>query len=205
MKEKILAKLKEKFSGLPLEYLGFVADKLAKKTTDESKIDESITTFDDNVGIEEQAGFFQKESDRRVSDAKKAFEKSSPPPGDPKPGDPKPDDIGMRLEALSKKVADYEVKEKQQGLRSSLLAKMKEKKIPEVFAKGIHLSTDEDVDKELTDIEASYKLIEQTILNKGLKETPAPFSSVGTVDQVAADIKSWALDNKPKAEMKQSN
>src|SRR5436190_20123674 len=108
MRNKILAKLAEKFPGLSQKFLGLVADKLSKKVTEESGIDQAITDYDNAVSITELATDFQKEGDRRVTDAKKEWDKKTPAGGktkddddqsDDDPAEPKPKDKGKKKDA----------------------------------------------------------------------------------------------------------
>jgi hypothetical protein len=71
MKYKILAKLQKKFSGLPKNLLGLVAENMAKKVTEESEIDDAITALDDlPIPIEAFAKHLQKEGDRRYAEGR---------------------------------------------------------------------------------------------------------------------------------------
>lgn len=72
MKYKILAKLQKKFSGVPKNLLGLIADNMAKKVTEESEIDDAITALDDlPLPIEAFAKHLQSEGDRRFAEGRK--------------------------------------------------------------------------------------------------------------------------------------
>ena len=79
MKEKILTQLKLKFPGAPASVLNSVADKLAKKVTEEPAIEGAISELENSAySITDIIADFQAEGDRRVSSAKTEWEKKNP-------------------------------------------------------------------------------------------------------------------------------
>lgn len=154
MKQKILAKLVAKYSGLSKEFLGLLATEMAKKVTEESGIDTAITELDNApISIETLAAEFQKEGDRRVNDAKKEFTKNPPKPdkteeptkstpSNDKPADDMPAWFKGWSEKQEQRIAAIE-KDKVQG---SMQARLKEKlkDIPEKFYARIPLPEKEE-------------------------------------------------------------
>lgn len=92
MRNKIFSELVKKFPGLDKKFLGLIADKLAKKVTEESGIEQAITDYDNAASITDLATEFQKEGDRRVNDAKKEWEKKNPPKQSDKTDDDEDED-----------------------------------------------------------------------------------------------------------------
>ncbi|GAA0561602.1 hypothetical protein [Chitinophaga japonensis] len=222
MKEKILAQLRVKFPGVPKELLGRIADKMATKVTAEDQIQGAIGELDNlPLSITDYAAFLQQEGDRRVTDAKKTWEQSQSKqdedddegddPASAKP-DPKPgkkekkggnDDIAKltaAVQALTEKVNSNEQKHTQKTLTEQLHAKLGEKKIPVVFAKGRSVEKAEDLETVLAEIESDHNTYKQELVNQGFAVGTAPAGgNGGNVDKtkVEADIGAWATKHSP--------
>lgn len=200
MKERIFAELAKKFPGLQREFLGFLAEKLSPRVTEESQIEGVINELDERLPIKDQAEFFQKESDRRVTAAEKKFndeQKKKKPEGDAQPT-PEPD-LQKQFTELSNKLAAMEKKEAAAMLQSTFLKMVASKKIPLQFAKGRIIETEDQLDRVLSETEADYNDVKQGFVNDGLGATTAPLTSSGKPDSVKEDIKEWAEANKAKA------
>lgn len=221
MKSKILAKLSVKHKGLSKHLLGLIADKIAAKVTEESEIDAAIDDLDNQlISVSEYAKLLQQEGDRRVTEAKKTFEKQSTesdeeeeeePEAKPKGkekskgGDDAIAKLTQAVAALTEKVASNEKQSKQQTLGEKLKAALKEKKIPEVMAKGRALEKEEDIDTVLAEIEADHTALKQELINEGLAGGKPPIVGNGAPAdkaKVTADIDAWAKANAPKTDSK---
>lgn len=196
-KDKILAKLKEKFPGLPNQLLGLLVDKLSPKVTEETQIEGVVNELDNSpIPVKEYADFLQRESDRRVTDAEKEWKKKTTTTNtqtnndDQKPDDKK-DSSDAQLKALSDRLAAFEAKEQKERLQASLTKKLAEKKIPAAFAKGRSVESEDQLETLLTEIETDYLEVKQTMVNEG-NTTSLPLGSAGRTDNVEQDILSWA-------------
>lgn len=203
MREKILAQLVAKYAGVSKKALGLIADKLAKKVTEESGIDQAITDFDNAVSITEFATDLQREGDSRVTDAKKVWEKEKP---NPKPKDkteetedaPTKDEMPSWAKTLMEQVTTL-TKEKTQGSMKSKATELL-KDVPETFWNGRALpEKDEDLQGFVDSVKTDFTAVKQTFIDQGLMSaTPpaggAPGAAGGKVaDKVLdAEIKDWA-------------
>src|SRR5690606_341046 len=141
MREKILAQLIAKYAGVSKRFLGLIADKLAKKVTEESGIEQAITDYDNAASITELAADFQKEADLRVGDAKKEWEKKNQPKKDndktdeEEEDDPPPaDKMPAWAKALVEKVDGLSKKETVVLVKTKATELLKD--IPATFWKG---------------------------------------------------------------------
>lgn len=204
LRTQILAKLKQKFPGLPNEFLGFVADKLAAKTTEESQIEGAIDELNNGaISLTEQAQFFQSEADRRVTEAKKKFETEKKPEPKPAGKDPEPEDeTKKQLRELSEKLEQMQKQQTSQSLTEKLHLKLQEKKIPATFAKGRMPENEEGLEALVTEIETDFNEIKQGFVNQGLKDmSGTPVGGAVTKETVSKDIADWAAANGKKPEV----
>ena len=195
MREKILAELKKKYPGLQIEFLGFIAEKLSVKVTEDSQIEGALSELETlPISIQDQATFFQKESDRRVTEAKKKFETENPKP-QPKPGGepakptdpPKPDDeTSKMLKELNEKITKLEDEKKKEKNLSDFQKEMTEKKIPAAFYKGKYRDGVELADL-VTEIENDFKEFEQERNDAVLGGTTKPKGGSGGTSKKASD------------------
>lgn len=204
MKEKILAELKKKYSGLSNELLGLIADRMALKITAEDQIQGGITELENSpISISDYANFLQREGDRRVSEATKTHErtlrekfefKEKAEPGPmPTPGN---DDVKKQLELLNKKLQDMEQKEQKQLLQDKFIKKLTEKKIPLAFARGRVVESEDQIDAIVSEAENDFNEVKQSAVNEGLATNTLPIGSNGRKDDVDADITAWAGGDK---------
>jgi hypothetical protein len=206
MKSKILAELVKKFPGLSKVLLGLIADQLAEKVTEESGIDQAITDFDNAVSIKKLATEFQKEGDRRVTDAKKEWDKKNTKPADDDTDDDddQDDDQNKAKSKKDKKPKSDEPPSWAKGLietvqkltkekvQSSILeqARAKLKGVPEKFWNKRTLpEKDEDLETFVAEIEADWKELKQDDNNLGFESQTTPVNGV-TTDANSSVIKS---------------
>lgn len=206
LKAQVLAKLKAKFPGLPEAFLGFVADKVAAKVTEESQIEGVIDELNNGaISLTDQAAFFQAESDRRVTEAKKKWEEKKPggnPPkgkkGKKEDEEDEEDDDALteqerQLKELKAKVEAFERSQQTKSLTEQLHQKLKEKNIPLTFAKGRLPENAEALESLVTEIETDYNEVKQEFTNQGLQQmTGVAIGGNVTKDAVVSDIESWA-------------
>lgn len=213
MKEKILAQLKAKFSGVSQKALGLIADKLAKKVTEESGIEQAITDFDNAVGITDFAADLQREGDSRVTEAQKEWDKKNPKPATPPKTEeiPKGDDIPAWAKTLTDQIATLTKEKAQTSIRSKAAEQLKD--IPETFWKRAAVPETEDGLTEFVDsIKADYSSFQQGLIDKGLMNATAPAGggagggdgAGGKADakKLDADIAAWANNGKPAEQKK---
>lgn len=207
LKAQVLAKLKAKFPGLPEAFLGFVADKVSAKVTEESQIEGVIDELNNGaISLTDQAAFFQAESDRRVTEAKKKWEEKKPGSTNPNPKKKKgkeddedeEDDDALteqqrQLKELQAKVEAFERSQQTKSLTEQLHQKLKEKNIPLTFAKGRLPENADALDSLVTEIETDYNEVKQEFTNQGLQQmTGVAIGGNVAKDAVVSDIESWA-------------
>jgi hypothetical protein len=219
MKEKILAALKTKFSGVQDDILDRIAEKLAETVKKEDQIDNAVSgvTFDT---------LLQSETDRRVTEGNKTTivnyeKKHSLKDGkpvetkkDPVKPDPKPDD-DKDMPAWAKVLIESQEKFKEtvSGLmknqekvtkQSQAAAFIKKSKIPEKVGKieDYHqkilsrINFDDEtisLEDQVKAFEAEYLELKQEAINKGVES--GDFTEVGKGEAGEGDMKTF-LDNK---------
>jgi hypothetical protein len=206
MKQKILAELVKKFPGLSKEFLGFLAGKLEPKVTEESQIEGAITELDKVLPIKDLADSFQKEGDRRVTDAKKKFEEDHKKKEEEEVDDDdekeNPDDKDKKkksktsssalakfeteLQKANARLDAFEKKEKQQKLDELLKTTATEKKIPLRYLRGRTLETEEKLEELMTEIEAEYTEDKQQLINEGYTGSGKPLGGSGGASKTAS-------------------
>ncbi len=208
MREKILAQLVAKHPGVSKKALGLIADKLAKKVTEESGIEQAITDFDNAVSITEFAADLQREGDSRVSDAKKEWEKKNPKK-DPKADDPKDDPVdptgnepewlkGLtnQLKTLGDQVATMSKEKAQTSIKAKATELLKD--VPESFWDSWTIPDKEDGLQAFVDsVTEKFSAFQQTMVDKGLMSATQPGGSsakggAASDKVVDAEIKEWA-------------
>lgn len=208
MREKILAQLVAKFPGVSKQFLGLVADKLAVKVTEEDKIPGSITELDNlPVSITDLASEFQKEGDRRVTEAAKKTK--TPEPAKPNTGTDKTepansqanDDMPAWAKTLTEEIKSLRTEKVQSSMKTKLTEGLKDSKIPAKFYEKIPLpEKEEDLPAFIEGIKADYTEMKQELVNTGFSQQTPPVGgipgSTGTKAIVEADIKGWASKGK---------
>jgi hypothetical protein len=202
MREKILAKLTEKFAGLPKNFLGLWADKLATKVTEESQIEGVVNELDKlPVTLQELAAELQKEGDRRVAEAKKPQPKTPEPA---KKGDegsnqqPPADDTPAWAKALMEEVKTLKTEKQQQTIQAKLNEKLKG--VPPVFFKGRVPDSEDKIETVAAEILADYTAFQQDSINAGLENGKRPATGGAGVNPskqaVLKDIDEWVPQGK---------
>lgn len=221
MKDKILNLLKSKYTGIHSSLLGLVADKLSVKVTKEEEIEGAISELDNMIiPVSEYAKLLQTEGDRRVSDAINKI-KSNPqqsqnqPSNQQQPQTTEPAKTGSngkksrfselvtlikqqneQIEALKTSFVTRTLNEK---VTSVLESKKIAKSFYEPILNGKTFNSAEEIDTTVQQIEESYNVLKQELVNQGLSASPKPFSAVEQPNNsVLNDIKSWSEANAPK-------
>lgn len=217
MKEKILAELKKKFSGLSNEFLAFLADKLVPKVTEESQIEGAITELNNSpIPVTDLAAEFQREGDRRATGAaqkretelKEKYDFSEKKKAEDKPVDTKPNEGGSnselaevkaQLAVLTEKLTKQEQQNSREGLLGKLKAKVaeKNKSIPDSFLANKVVEKEEDLDRIADEVVTSYNEVRQHFLNQGMTETGIPLAGSGDAgDGVSGMMNDYLKHNK---------
>lgn len=184
MLKQIQAKLEAKFPGLSKLFLGLIAAQMATKVTEESGIDAAIAELDNApISITTLAAEFQKEGDRRVTEAEKVFKKNNPPKKDDTPAPGADDDktqvktdseTTTLLKTLLEKVGKLEGDKTQTTIRTSIAAKLKDKVPDIVWAKRQLPEKEEDVEAFILDVETDYKTFTESQTDTALGNLTLP-------------------------------
>lgn len=192
MKEKIKARLKAKFSGVNLSQKrqDAIADKLAKKLTDESaetEIDEALDDLNEIYAFSDMA----KSDDRtRTEDAKKKADEAAAKAKEdktPEPGADAPAWAKTLIETnnkLTERLNSLESGKTTESRRSQLEAKLKDapEKLKTTYLKQfdrMNFKDDEDFTGFLTEVETGVNELVQDFSNSGLKGFGAPKTAGG--------------------------
>lgn len=212
MLKQIQAKLEAKYPGLSKVFLGLIAAQMATKVTEESGIDAAIAELDNApISITTLAGEFQKEGDRRVTEAKKSFEKANPKPGDPPapPVDlPKPDDnapewakaLIEQNKQFAQQLQTLQAEKIASSTTSKALSILKEKKVPESYyqigIEGRMFKDDAEAEAYANKVVEAHTAFNQQLVNDGLKQQPAPVTGVVTdpAKEVTPMMKEYIAD-----------
>lgn len=189
MQDKIKAQLRAKFPGVNLSKsrLDAIADKLATKITDEAEIDAKLDELNDLYPFADIA----KNDDRQRTQQAKPAQPTAAKTEKEESNEP---DIMSMFKAMQEKLDNMEKEKQAAALREQLHAKAAEKKLPKELLKGRTIDSEEQLDQLLTEIEADFTAIKQSVVNEGLKSTGAPISGTSTLrtDSVDKDIEAWA-------------
>jgi hypothetical protein len=208
MREKILAQLAAKWPGVSKKFLGLWADKLVPKVTEESQIQGVIDELEKlPVPITDLATEYQKEGDRRVTEAEAAWKKKVPAPADPgktdpDPKDPPPDDMPAWAKQLMGAVTALQKDRTHTSMASRMAEKLKD--VPAGFYKGRALpDKEEDFETFVESVQKDWTDFRQEQITAGLMtQTPPAGGSGGTNPPannskvVDADIAAWAQKGK---------
>lgn len=172
MWEKILAQLATKHPGVSKSVLGLLAKKLADKVTEESQIEGVITDYETNspISIKEYADFVQQQGDTRVTEAKKKWETENKKPGstESEKKDVAPDDMPEWAKQLQQSVTilgQQFAQKSNESTMEALIAKAKEKGIPEAYVRKTAIGDSFDLDSALSTLESEWTEIKQANLN----------------------------------------
>lgn len=185
MKQKIIARLKAKYSGVNLSNarLDAIADKLAAKITDENEIDAKLDELNEIVPFADMA-----KQDDRVRTLEAQVKKTDPvDPAKPKTEDVKVDTADMpewakamaeSNKALLAKIEGLETKQTAEANMATVVAKLAEKKIPESFyelaIEGRIFKTSEESDAFATKLIEKYEKHHASDTTKSLTDPPPP-------------------------------
>jgi hypothetical protein len=197
MKEKILAALKTKFTGVDEAILSRIAEKKANGVTDDSQVQKII----DGLGFQDVLNSY---GDFRAGDAtrtsilnyeKRHNLKDGKPIENPDPN-PKPnqevepdmakiiaDAVSMAVKPLSEKLAQFETEKLQATRQEQILAKAKEYGIPETFAKRYAIP-------ENADLDTYFKDAKQELANIGFSGVNPPESAEAKIEKENESIAS---------------
>jgi hypothetical protein len=205
MKDKILAALKLKFTGVSDATLTRIAEKKAGSVTTEDQIQSIVdgVTFDIVVQSEVDSRIanankitvqnFMEKHKLKEKDGKIIVEETLPtdPPKPPQSQDESP--LLKEINELKNKVNGFEIQERKKVFGDKLRSQLKEKKIPALLADGYDIEKEEDIPKVLEQIEADHNTIKQEYINNGLvTEVPADGVPKGNEASVKADIQRLA-------------
>lgn len=199
MYEKILAQLISKNSGVSKVVLGLIAKKLAEKVTEESQIEGAISDYETNspVTIKEYADLLQSESDKRVTEALKK-KVDAPKPDDEKKDVKTDDDIPAWAKGLVEQVSSLKTElagNKTKSTLNDLVAKAKEKGIPEKYARKYQVGDEFSMETALTELEAEWSDIRQEAINTSVAGEKIVSGMKTTGKQVSNAIANFAKAN----------
>lgn len=207
MWEKILAQLISKNPGVSKAVLTMIAKKLAEKVTEDSQIEGAISDYEANstLTIKELADFVQKEGDTRVGDAKKKWDqenkkpeqgKDDQPPVGKKDEDPEEmpkwaRDLQQTVTALGQQFTVS----KTNSTMEDLVAKAKEKGIPEVYVRKTIIGEDFNLDNTLSELVTEWAGIQQANINTQVAGENVVTGVKATGKQVSSAIADFAKKN----------
>ena len=209
MKEKILAALKTKFSGVDEAILSRIADKKATGVTDENQVNSIVEgiSFQDvlqNYG-DFRAGQAQTTS---IANYEKKHElKDGKPIENPKP-EPKPDEkpdiakliadgIAAGIKPFSDKLAAFEAKEAQAQRMAQISDVAKKYGIPDFMLK------DRSIPEE-TDLDTYFKDVKQEMTNAGFQFNKTPETAEQRLEKETSEFAKM-IENDTKQIVEQQN
>jgi hypothetical protein len=192
-KEKILAELVKKYPGLSKQFLGLVAVQMATKVTEEGGIEAAVAELDNApISIETLAAEFQKEGDRRVTEAMKPkppkTEEKPKPENPPAPAEEIPAWAKKMEEtnrALAEKLAALESEKTKGTIKQKAADALKD--VPAWFWEEWALpEKEEDLESFVTKAKTKYETVTQDSNNKGLANMITPKGGNGGGDKKAS-------------------
>lgn len=183
LKDKILAQLVAKFPGVSKKFLGLWADKLAAKVTEESGIQGAVDELDNlPIPLTELATEFQREGDRRVTEAEQARKKPNPPAKKPgktedDPEEPAPSNSNDEAPAWAKSLMEDVRAMKAEKVQGTMKTKAADllKDVPEKFYAGRALpEKEEDLQAFVDTVKGDYTTFKQELVNQGLMSATPP-------------------------------
>lgn len=214
MKEKLLAELKKKFPGLPVEFLGLFAEKMALKVTEDTQIEGAIAELDNlPVPIPDLAAQFQRDGDRRAREAantrenslKEKFnfvEKSTTETKPTPPSlveNPQIAELLNEMKALREERAAEQKAKSREVLLGKVKAKFGDKSIPDFCFTGVNLEKEEDVEAAYQQVETNYNNLKQHFVDQGFSQNTVPLggSLTGGKESVSTAMLDYLKDKKP--------
>lgn len=192
MKEKLLALLVAKFTGVSKATLERIAEKKAGSVTDESQLQSIADGIDFGQIVQSEVDSKITESNKlAVSNYEKKHNlKEGKPveanPPNPNPTDPpKPDDIATivanaikaAVEPLQKEITGFKAEKTQAGYSEKLKTALKGKNIPESYysKRNLVIESDEQLQTVTAEIESDWTNFRQEQINAGVMiDVPAP-------------------------------
>lgn len=206
MWEKILAQLISKNQGVSKAVLTMIAKKLAEKVTEDSQIEGAISDYEANstLTIKELADFVQKEGDTRVGDAKKKWDQENKKPEvkDDQPSADKKDDNPEEMPKWARDLQQTVTALGQQftvsktnSTMEDLVAKAKEKGIPEVYVRKTIIGEDFNLENTLSELATEWAGIQQANINTQVAGENVVTGVKATGKQVSSAIADFAKKN----------
>lgn len=211
MKSKILAKLKEKFSGLPNDYLETIAVLLAATVTEEEKIDDAITSA--SPMIDASFKWAQSDTDRRVTAAVKTNSDNLKKEVKEKHGidldtAPKRDDktqsddvpawakgLIEKVGTLSEKINQTETERNMATHREKLVSIFKEKQIPETYYRkaidGRSFKDDTELNSFADGVVGDFEEMKKGFSSEGMIQMTPPANGSKDKDGVQTAVKEF--------------
>lgn len=197
MRDKIKARLKEKFPGVNLssKRLDDISDKLSKKITEESEIDAKLDEINELMPLAEIA----RQDDRLRTLESKSKDKQPTPANTDSNSNQDADDMPgwfkKHVEETNKKLAEIEARNLQGSMQSRLAKDLKD--IPAKFYSRAALPDKEDDYAAFVEgVKTDYQSFIDEQVEKGLMSAAKPANASGgasaTDKQVDEDIKAWA-------------
>lgn len=214
-RDQILAQLRAKFPGASAKFLGRIADKIAKKVTEESQIEGAITELENaDVPLSELIQEFQAEGDRRVTEAQREWKKknpgqqqqqesNNPEKKEPPTGDEPP----AWAKSLIEEVKTLRAEKTQTSMKAKAAEKLKD--VPaDYYSEWALPEKEEDLDGFVEKVQTKYTAFKQSLANEGFSQTSKPASGAagGTggaaSDKVDPDVLVFAKKQNEKATSK---
>jgi hypothetical protein len=226
MKEKILAFLKTKLTGVPNAILEGVSGQLATTITEESQI-ETVCNAGVIASLQVSSQYAQQEGDRRATTATqtaiKTYEEAhklkdgkpvvaAEPATPPAAGTPEAtakmvqDAIQAALAPIQQELSGYKQKEQSTALRGSAIEAIKEKykdskiPIPEDFFELLTIEKPEDVEAQVTKLSERIDKHQQSLIDAGfgIAEKPLFNPKAGST---SLSVEEWKeeMEGKPVA------
>lgn len=206
MKEKLLALLVAKFSGVSKATLERIAEKKAGSVTDEAQLQSIADGIDYGLIVQSEVDSKIKESNKKaIQNYEETHKLKDGKPVETDPNHPSPPGGGDDLKTLianaikdavtplQQKLEGYERKETQAALFSKVKTKLSEKKIPESFwaKRGINIEKEEQLDEIVSEIETDYTAFKQEMVNQGVMLDVPPSSNHldGNVEDFVSTMK----------------
>lgn len=201
MKEKILAALKTKFTGVDEAILARIATKKAEGATDETQVptivegisfSDVLTNYGDyRAGEASFKSILNYEKKHNLKDGKPIEDATTntQQPTEQQPDMAKiiADAVSAAVKPLSDKLTQFETEKAQATRQEQILAKAKEYGIPETFAKRYSIPEDADLD-------IYFKDAKQELANIGFSGVNPPESAEAKIEKENESIASMIME-----------
>lgn len=200
-----MAELEKKYTGqLTKKFMENLADRLAVKVKEEKDIEGAIAELENSpIRVTD----LQSEGDRRATELQTKFQQTKAeieadknkikeelerlkekPPGSDNKGD---DD---KIKKLEERLATFEQRETEREIKSQLVEKAKEKKIPPALYKNLKIESVDEIDQVVNDLEKEAQEIKQAWINEGVVQKSPSKGDGGASgnEQIEDDIKTFS-------------